>query len=159
MKSQSITLKCSHSGSKLVKCKALAKIAVLDPKIIRSENKQQTKRNRTVFKIYYAFPDLKDVKKYGKTKVLKPNSEKCIPTGKYYAIKRSFRAINGKLSVTRNKDQTQSQFENSNLLDLMSTDEISKYAEFSLKKEIFSARKRIANSKTRTRTEAVTDTR
>ena len=95
MKSQSITLKCSHSGSKLVKCKALAKIAVLDPKIIRSENKQQTKRNRTVFKIHYAFPDLKDVKKYGKTKVLKPNSEKCIPTGKYYAVKRSFRAING----------------------------------------------------------------
>ena len=75
--SQSITLKCSHSGSKLVKCKALAKIVVLDPKIFRSENKQQTKRK---------------YQKYGKNKVLKPHSEKCIPTGKYYAVKRSFRS-------------------------------------------------------------------
>ncbi|CBY12082.1 unnamed protein product [Oikopleura dioica] len=153
--SQSLTLKCSHSGSKLVKCGALVKIIVLDPKIIRSEKKIQAKRTRTVFMVDYEYPDLKDIRKYGAATTIKPHSESCTPTGRYYAVKRQFRTNNGTLSVNLNKDQTQSQFDNSNLLDLMSTDKLAKYAEFSLKREHFSALKKIQNSKSYTRTDGL----
>ncbi|CBY10918.1 unnamed protein product [Oikopleura dioica] len=115
--SQSLTLKCSHSSSKLVKCGALVKIIGLDPKIIRSEKKIQAKRTRTVFMVDYEYPDLKDLRKYGAATTIKPHSDSCTPTGRYYAVKRQFRTNNGTLSVNLNKDQTQSQFELDYALD------------------------------------------
>ena len=126
--SQAITLKCSHSGSKHVNCKGLTKMTVLDPKIIKFEERfiPSEERYKKIYMIDYEYPDLKDIKKYGKAKTLKPHS--CTPTPRYFAVKRDFRTINGNTSVSLNKDQTQSQFDNSNLLDLMSTEKLAKWS-------------------------------
>nr|AAS21430.1 hypothetical protein 005-07 [Oikopleura dioica] len=143
--SKAITLHCTHARSKSAKCKATAKIIILDPKVIKSEKKLQAKRDRTIFKLDYEFPDIKDLSKYGTVTTIKPHT--CQSTPSLFGVSREFRHTNGKLSVNLNKDQTQSQFDNSNLTDIMSVDKLSRKAGFSLRKEKFSAQKKIQNSK------------
>ena len=151
--SKSITLHCTHARSKGSKCTATAKVLVLDPKILKSEKKVQAKRDRTIFKLDYDFPDLTQISKYGTVTAIKPHT--CKPAPKLYGIRRQFRHTNGKLSVSLNKDQTQSMFDNSNLTDIMSVDKLSKSVGFSLRREKYSAQKKIQNSKNYTTTDLV----
>ena len=151
--SKAITLHCTHARSKSAKCKATARIIILDPKVIKSEKKVQAKRDRTIFKLDYEFPDIKDLSKYGTVTTIKPHT--CQSTPSLFGVSREFRHTNGKLSVNLNKDQTQSQFDNSNLTDIMSVDKLARKAGFSLRKEKFSAQKKIQNSKSYTRTDLV----
>jgi len=148
--SKAITLQCTHARSKSAKCKATAKIIVLDPKIIKSEKKRQAKRDCTIFKLDYEFPDIKNLSKYGTVTTVKPHTCKATPI--LFGVTRDFRQTNAKLSVNLNKDRTQSQFDNSNLTDIMSVDKLAKEAGFSLNREKLFARKKIRNSKSYTRT-------
>ena len=102
--SRAINLQCAHARSKGTKCKAVTKIAVLDPKMIKSEKKQEAKRERTIFKLDREFPDIKDTSKYGTVTTIKPHT--CQPTPHLFGVAREFRHTNGKLSVSLNKDQT-----------------------------------------------------
>ena len=95
---------------------------------ILSHNKLNEQKNnlyitypRTVNIIFghYDYPDINQIKKYGKITAIKPHS--CTPAPKLFGIKREFRHTNGKLSVSLNKDQTQSMFDSSNLTKIMST--------------------------------------
>jgi len=69
---------------------------VLDPKILKSE-KKTGKRDRIVYKLDYDYPDINQIKKYGKITAIKPHS--CTPAPKLFGIKREFRHTNGKLSL------------------------------------------------------------
>ncbi|CBY32508.1 unnamed protein product [Oikopleura dioica] len=63
--SRAINLQCTHARSKGTMCKAVTKIIVLDPKMIKSEKRLEAKRERTIFKLDHDFPDIKDLSKYG----------------------------------------------------------------------------------------------
>ncbi|CBY14168.1 unnamed protein product [Oikopleura dioica] len=60
-----LCLQCTHARSKGTMCKAVTKIIVLDPKMIKSEKRLEAKRERTIFKLDHEFPDIKDLSKYG----------------------------------------------------------------------------------------------
>ncbi|CBY10813.1 unnamed protein product [Oikopleura dioica] len=78
--SKAITLHCTHARSKSAKCKATARIIILDPKVIKSEKKVQAKRDRTIFKLDYEFPDIKDLSKYGTVTTIKPHTCQSTPS-------------------------------------------------------------------------------
>lgn len=91
--SKAITLHCTHARSKSAKCKATARIIILDPKVIKSEKKLQAKRDRTIFKLDYEFPDIKDLSKYGTVTTIKPHT--CQSTPSLFGVSREFRHTNG----------------------------------------------------------------
>ena len=101
--------------------------------MLKSEKKLQAKRERTIFKLDYEFPDIKDLSKYGTVTTIKPHT--CLSTPNLFGVSREFRNTNGKLSVNLNKDQTHSQFDNSNLTDIMYVDKLAKKACFSLRRD------------------------
>jgi len=57
--SRAINLQCTHARSKGTMCKAVTKIIVLDPKMIKSEKRLEAKRECTIFKLDHDFPDIK----------------------------------------------------------------------------------------------------
>ncbi|CBY42266.1 unnamed protein product [Oikopleura dioica] len=85
--SKAITLHCTHARSKSAKCKATARIIILDPKVIKSEKKLQAKRDRTIFKLDYEFPDIKDLSKYGTVTTIKPHT--CQSTPSLFGVSRA----------------------------------------------------------------------
>ena len=98
--SRAVILQCIHARSKSAKCTGTVKIVVLDPKMLKSERKENLKKPRTIFKLDHEFPDIFQTSKYGTVTAIKPHT--CSPAPKLFGIRREFRHTNGKLSVSLN---------------------------------------------------------
>ena len=142
--SKAAILQCSSADSKANPCKGTAKIAILDPKLIIVEKKENVKKPRNIFKLNYDHPDVKDIKKYGQVTTTKKHCESCKPSLRYHVIQREFRSNNGKVSVSLNSDQSKIQYDNSNFI--IHKDKLTVEAGISVRKEQFSALKKIQKS-------------
>ena len=143
--SKAAILQCSSADCKGKPCKATAKIAILDPKLIIVERKENQKKPRNIFKFNYDHPDIKDIKKYGQVTTIKYHAENCKPSLRYHVIQREFRSYNGKVSVSVNSDQSKIQYDNSNFV--LPGEKLALEAGVSIQKERFSALKKIQRSR------------
>ncbi|CBY35189.1 unnamed protein product [Oikopleura dioica] len=84
--SRAINLQCTHARSKGTMCKAVTKIIVLYPKMIKSEKRLEAKRERTIFKLDHDFLDIKDLSKYGTVTTIKPHT--CQPSPNLFGVTR-----------------------------------------------------------------------